>query len=184
MGHARGTPAIIGCALSVFLCAGTWKLNGKPVPDSAWAKSDGAFGAELVFTDKPEELFAAWEKPGPAVLISEVGKAMRGKPIVGVIFFAGCAKNEQGNCDATVTFLILAPDGKHYGKPQSGELWTGKPPPEEGQMQLSVGNIGVVIEPNDALGSYTGVAEIRDNVSKKKMVLERKFEAVEASKKD
>ena len=70
----------IACLLVMpFVLGGTWKENGKPVPDTAWAKSDGDFGAQLVFTDKPDELFAAWEKPGPT--------ATRGVPIVGVIFF-------------------------------------------------------------------------------------------------
>ncbi|MBF0478926.1 MAG: hypothetical protein HQL26_05550 [Candidatus Omnitrophica bacterium] len=39
-----------------------WLLNGKPVLNSTFAKTDGAFGAKLEFTDKPNELFAAWNK--------------------------------------------------------------------------------------------------------------------------
>ena len=169
------------CLVAVpLLCAASWKQNGKPVPDSSWAKSDGEFGAQLVFTDKPDELFAAWEKPGPAVLISEATRAYRGgKPIVGVIFFAGCAHDERGTCNSTVHFTMTGPDGQSYGTPIDGELWVGKPSPGVGQMQLSFGNIGVVIEPHDKLGTYTVVADILDNVSKKKMKLERTFEAVE-----
>jgi len=80
----------IACLLVMpFVLGGTWKENGKPAPDTAWAKSDGDFGAQLVFTDEPDELFAAWEKPGPGVYYSQTPTATRGVPIVGVIFFTG-----------------------------------------------------------------------------------------------
>jgi len=176
--------AILCCGLIPFLCAGSWKQDGKPVPDTSWAKSDGDFGAQLVFTDKPDELVAAWDKPGLAVAIKETVSVVRGKLIVGVIFFVGCARNDKGNCDAVVHFKISGPDGKPYGTPQGGEMWIGKPPPPEEQMQMGVGNIGVVIEPKDTLGTYAVVAEILDRVSKKKMVLERTFQAVETSGKN
>lgn len=181
------TRAMVGAGLCCFLVASLpgagWKLNGKPVPDTSWAKSDGYFGAELVFTDKPDELFAAWEKSGPAVLISETPTAIRGVPIVGVIFFAGCAVDAHGNCQATVRFTVQTPGGKSWGKPVDAELWVNKPPPDKEQMQLSVGNMGIVIDPGDPLGVYSVKAEITDKVAKKSMVLERTFTAVETPKK-
>ena len=174
---------VIWCAVIPILCAGSWNRDGKPMPDSAWAKSDGEFGVQLVLTDKPDELFAAWEKPGPALLLNETARITRGKPIVGVLFFSGCAPDARGLCEATLRYTISGPDGKAYGKPQNGELWIGKPPPPKGQMQLSIGNIGALIEPKDSLGTYTVVAEVLDKVSKKIMVLKRTFEAVEAAEK-
>ncbi len=168
--------------ISVGLVTAQWKENGKIVPDTAWAKSAGDFGAQLVLTDKPEELFAAWEKPGPSVLYSQTATAKRGFPVVGVIFFAGCASDSKGTCQASVRFTAYAPDGKPYGDPQDGELWVGKPPPEKGSMQLSVGNIGIVIEPKDPLGVYKVKAAVVDKVAKKTLNLERTFTAVEADK--
>ena len=174
---------VIWCAVIPLLCAGSWNRDGKPMPDNSWAKSDGDFGVQLVLTDKPDELFAAWEKPGPAAIVSETASVVRGKPIVGVVFFAGCAPDARGLCEATLRFTMSGPDGKLYGKAQNGELWIGKAPPSKGQMQLSVGNIGAIIEPKDTLGTYTVVAEILDKVSKKILVLKRTFEAVEAVEK-
>ena len=169
--------------LAVLLLAAGWKEHGKPVPDTAWAKSDGDFGAMLVFTDKPDALFAAWEKSGPAVLMSATPDAVRGVPIVAVIFFSGCAADEHGQCQATVRFTAQGPDGKPYGQPLTGDLWVAKPPPGKDQMQLSAGNMGIVIEPADPLGIYTVKAEIADQVGKKTMILERTFTAVAAPKK-
>lgn len=169
--------------LAVGPASAQWRQDGKVVPDSAWAKSAGDFGAQLVFTDKPDELFAAWEKPGPAVLYSETATARRGAPIVGVIFFTGCKPDDKGNCRASVRFTAFSPDGKPYGHPQIAELWAGKPPPEKGSMQLSLGNIGIVIEPQDPLGDYKVKAEVVDMVAEKTLVLERTFKAVEVDKK-
>ena len=180
--------AMVGMTLGVLLAtnalAASWKVDGKAVPDTSWAKSDGDFGAELVFTDKPDELFAAWEKPGPTVYYSQTPTAFRGIPIVGVIFFAGCAADSKGLCNATVRFTARTPDGKPWGDPIDAELWVGKPGPGDNQMQLSVGNMGIIIDPDDPLGEYTVRAEIKDKVSRKKMVLERTFTAMEAPKKD
>lgn len=163
------------------LSAASWKVNGKPVPDREWAKSDGDFGAQLVFTDKPDELFAAWEEPGAAVLLSETVVAKRGVPIVGVVFFAGCAANERGKCEATVRFTAETPEGKPWGDPVDAELWIDKPAPEKGLMQLSAGNMGIVIDPDDPLGTYKVKAVVTDKVAHKRMVLERTFTAVEAA---
>jgi hypothetical protein len=178
----RGYTTGVCCLIAVTLLGGSWKENGKAVPDTTWAKSDGDFGAELVFTDKPDELFAAWEKPGLAVYFSDTPTAVRGVPIVAVVFFTGCATDTKGNCNATVRFTAQSPNGKPYGNPLDAELWVEKPPPGKGQIQLSVGNMGIVIEPGDALGAYRVKAEITDKVAKKKMVLERSFTVAEAAK--
>ncbi|MGH8030396.1 MAG: hypothetical protein ACREO3_10720 [Arenimonas sp.] len=167
-------------ALAPAIALGQWNENGKPMPDTAWAKSAGGFGAQLFFTDAPDALFAAWAVPGPLVQTTDVERIARGKPIVGVIIFAGCAADAAGNCNAIVTYSIRGPDGKAYGETLPTELWQGKPGPPTGQVQLAVGNIGVVIEPEDLLGTYTVRAEITDTVSGKAMVLERAFTAHEA----
>jgi hypothetical protein len=171
-------------ALSVTLVVkAEWKQNGKVVPDTSWAKSAGDFGAQLVFTDKPDDLFAAWEKPGPVVFYTETTTAKRGIPIVGVIFFVGCAPDDHGQCNAGVRFTAFTPDGKPWGDPVDAELWVGKPPPQKGQMQLSVGNMGIVIDPDDLLGTYKVKAEVVDKVAKKTILLERTFTAIEAESK-
>lgn len=170
---------VLWCAVIPLLCAGSWTQDGKPVPDSSWARIDGDLAVQLVLTDKPDDLFAAWVKPGPAVLLKETAKVVRGKPIVGVVFFSGCAPNPAGTCEATLRFMISGPDGKPYGNPRNGELWLGKAPPPKGQMRMGVSNIGAIIEPKDSLGAYTVVAEVLDKVSNKIVVLKRTFEAVE-----
>ena len=181
--HHRLRVLLAVCVIVCVCCGGSWVEDGKPAPDNAWAKTDGELAAQLVLTTRPDELIAQWAKPGPVSLLNETARVVRGKPIVGLILFTGCAPDVQGTCTATLRFSTTGPDGRPYGKPRNGELWIGKAPPPRGQMRMGVGNIGVIIEPQDSLGSYTVVAEVLDKVSKKILVLRKTFEAVEVSDK-
>jgi len=178
----RLTEALLAAALGLIsstALVAQWNQGGAPVPDTSWHKSDGDFGAMLILTDKPDEFFAAWETDTPGVPISETETVRRGSPVMGVVVFTGCAPNEKGLCDATVVYTLLKPDGTVYGSPHEAELWIGKQPPPRNLIQLSLGNLGVVIEPEDPLGRYLMQAEVRDRVSGKTLRLERHFEAVE-----
>jgi hypothetical protein len=183
-GRNRHLAHVVGPAILFVACLGPalcqWQENGRKVPDKPWSKSDGSLGVMLVLTDKPDEFYANWAHGMKSPPPFEKAVARRGAPLVGVVIFTGCAGNDKGNCDAGVTYVVLKPDGAVYGKPEVGELWAGKPAPPPGGLQLGVGNIGVVIEPKDALGTYTIRAEIEDRVAKKKLLLERTFEAVAA----
>lgn len=170
--------AAVAMLISVTPVAAQWKQDGKDLKDKRWSKSDGDFNAQLFLTDKPNELFEAWEKPAHGVAISEAKTARRGVPIVAVVFFTGCAPDAKGLCQSTVEFAVYRPDGKPYDDPSDGELWIDKPPPAKGQIQLSVGSLGVVIEREDPLGDYKIRAKVVDKVAKKTLLLEREFTAV------
>ena len=86
----------------------------------------------LHLTDKPDELFASWEKPSPGVPVSITDIAKRGEPIVGVVFFSGCEATPTGVCDLVGAFQVFKPEGSPYGAEEKGELWIGKPPPPDG----------------------------------------------------
>ena len=147
----------VSLVLLVFLGTAAWAQwpeNGKLIADRPWAKTDGELGAALAFTDKPDELFAAWEKPSPGLRLSETSTAVRGVPIVGVTYFTGCVANQQGHCELVARFTTMTPQGKPWGNPIDTELWVGKPPPAKEFLQLSEGNLGIIIDPVDTLGVY------------------------------
>ena len=128
----------------------------------------------LSITDKPDALFAAWEKPGAGVPVSITDVAERGTPVVGVVLFTGCRPTESGNCNAQAVFQVFKPDGSAYGAEEKGVLWN-RTPPDEGQLQLSEGAIGVRIEPQDPAGTYSIRARLRDVVSGAEVELTRTF---------
>ena len=159
--------------LSTGLLTAEWKENGKAVPDKPWARSAGDFGAQLVFTDDPDSLFETWEKPGPASLQHGIASAPRDADLVAAIFFFGCAPDAKGFCQTTVRFTAYGPDGKPWGDPQNADLWSSRRPPGKGLMQLGIGTMGLVLDPDDPLGAYRVKAEVSDKVAKKTIVLER-----------
>ena len=147
--------ALAAAALVVTAAGAQWREDGKKVRGSEWRKHQGTFGVQLGFTDKPDELFATWERHTEGVEFSSIGTAYRSVPIVAVFFFTGCRPDERGQCNATVRFTLFDPKGKVVGQPQDGDLWVGKAAPGENALQLGVGNLGIVIDPGDPLGKYT-----------------------------
>jgi len=156
--------------------------SGKIVPDTPSAKSDGDLGAMGDFTDKPDELYADWEKASPGVAWSQTATAVRGKPIVAIVFFTGCAANPEGNCELVGRFTTTTPSGKLWGDAIEADIWVGLPPPGPQSLQLSHGHMGLIVDPDDELGKYSVKVELTDRIAKKRMVLERQFTAIEAPK--
>ena len=150
-----------------------WKETGEPVPDTAWQKSSGKFGVMLMLSDDPERFVADWEKPEPPQLIT-TDVAERGKPIVAFLFFVGC-KERDGVCNSAVDFQVLRPDGSVYASEKNAELWKDKPAPADDAIQLSVANLGIVIEPNDPAGKYLVKATAHDVNAMKSITVEQAF---------
>ena len=114
---------VLGMLLGAGLGAqAQWNQDGVPVADDASRKSAGDFGAMLVFTDRPEEFLAAWERVGAAAPVPAAERVARGKRLAGFVVFTGCAADAAGKCNAVVTFKLLKPDGSSYGYGERGEL--------------------------------------------------------------
>jgi hypothetical protein len=156
-----------------------WRENGKVVPDTAWRKSIGEFGAMLLLTDKPEEFFEAWRRPAsPDYLpvIDGVISTHRGGNIASVIVFRGCKPDAKGNCDTEVDYSLLRPDKSLYGEEKRAELWKGKAAPDPASLQPGVGVFGMRVEPDDPLGTYQFKAIIRDRNADVQLVLTQEFQ--------
>ena len=139
--------------------------------------SDSAISADLYVTDKGRELFQAWEtNPAGGFSVVPLKVAKRGEFLSAVILFKECTPGPDGNCDAVVDITAYDPAGKIYGEFAGEELWKGKPAPMPGQTQLSVGYMGLVIEPGDPPGQYRVVAIARDLISGKEATSEATFE--------
>ncbi len=167
--------------LTVFLTPyghSQWNSDGDTVPDTHFRKSVGDFGAFLLITDKADELFTNWNKPGAVVPVSTTTQVKRNQLITVVITFTGCQADSKGNCNTTVDYLILKPDKSVYGDIKDVELWVNKPAPEKGQVQLSLGNINIGIEPNDPFGIYEVIAKVKDNNGKISFTLNQNFEVI------
>jgi len=101
--------------------------------------------------------------------------AIRGKPCVAFIVFSGCGADKQGLADVVADISMLTPDGKVLGEKKAVEICQKRPAPPDKQQQLGVGNLGMVIEPNDPAGTYEIHAKVSDRVKGVVLELKTKF---------
>lgn len=137
-----------------------------------WSKSTYGFGASLVFTNNPERFFAEWDTPSDhAPRLHIISAARRGTTATGLIIFSGCKADQQGNCDANVSFNVFRPDGAIYASLPNAELWKDKSSLAQGALQIGVAYLVFRIEHDDALGDYLVEAIVRDKVAEIELLL-------------
>jgi hypothetical protein len=92
------------------------------------ASTAGDFAVVQLATTEPDKLMADWNKPTPGVSMVTNTRATRNQPIVTFIIFKGCRADAAGNCNVTVDYDTLGPDGKTYDETKAAEVWVGHPP--------------------------------------------------------
>jgi hypothetical protein len=142
-----------------------WLRGGIALEGRPNLAASGDFAVVQIATAKPDKLMADWLKPTPGVYVTNDWHTTRNKPIVVFIVFKGCRADASGNCNVTVDYETLAPDGKTYDSKKAAEVWVGYPPPPNLNPQLSVSGYGLIFEPKDALGDYGVHATITDHVA-------------------
>ena len=70
---------------------------------------------------------------------------------------------------------VLTPEGKVLGENKAVDICQNRPAPPDKQLQLGVGNLGIVIEPNDPAGTYEFHAKVSDRVKGVVLELKAKF---------
>lgn len=175
--------SILGLLLLATSAFAQWRAEGEVVPDTEWRKSSGDFGAMLLVTNDPDSFFEAWSRPPSPdykPTIETSAEAHRGDNVVGVVVFLGCAPDDSGNCRSDMDLRLLYPDGSVYGEFKDAEVWLDKTAPPAGNLQVSVANLGLRVEPDDPFGTYRFEAVVRDRVANKKLELVQLLEVVPA----
>ena len=159
-----------------ILSIGEWRdLNGHSIKDTAWMKSSGNFGAQLILVSNEKEFLKRWNTPTKGVKIPIVTGVNKGELLITPVLFAGCQTNQSGMCDVTGDFKLIRPDGTLYGKYCDIRIWKNKPPLPNGIFGLSEGYLKLTIEPEDPEGIYTVKVKVTDHIQKKSLVLTRTF---------
>lgn len=161
-----------------------WLSDGKPVVDSSYAKTKGEFGAVLIFTDKPDELFEAWNKDTEVVHVNtDVEEIKQNSSITAAIIFSNCTPDKKGMANVSVKFTALDPEGNNIAETKELEVWVNKPAPAKKMIELSVDFIKISIGYKHLPGFYTVRALVYDKNSGTKIDLERKFKVLEDKQK-
>ena len=147
-----------------FAYAEQWFQNGAPAEQKPFQGSVNGFGAMILMTTESIRALENWSKPTKGVVIPDAERVSKGKPIEALVFFSGCAANDQGNCVAEVDYVITKPDGSIYVEYKNAELWRNKPAIPEGVLGLAIDRVGLIAEPQDPVGIYKVSCVVRDLV--------------------
>jgi hypothetical protein len=166
MGTMKKSLLSVGCTVWL-LCGGAALAHltdddfATPTPRAS--RSVNGFSATLLLSDAPDEVLQTWTAPTTIdAAVKTTDTIKRGTPIVAFVFFSGCLPDENGMCNASADFTILRPDGSVYESFNDRDLWRDKPAPPDGTLGLSAEYVGVVIEPDDPLGTYQVRVDVHD----------------------
>lgn len=97
-----------------FSAQAAWinKNGGESLPETDARKSASGFNAEMIFVENERTLFAGWLAPAASVNVSTTNTTVIGKGMSAFIIFGGCKSDSSGNCNVTMQFRVVRPDGK------------------------------------------------------------------------
>ena len=145
-------------------------------PGAAGAEVPGpGLSGHLIITDESQQLFAGWTaEPARRYSAWSVERTARDKALAGVMLFSGCRADAEGNCWASVTYVLYDPRGRIHGRIESAELWRGRAAPE--RPELAADYMAIVVKPEDPSGTYRMEAEVTDLISGQRLVVGRSFD--------
>lgn len=131
----------------------------------------GSFAARLILVDDLGGFWRVWRGPPPPK-VRETNTVTPFKPAHALLIFTGCKAAANGRCNVGVTFSMLGPDKKPYGKPMSGTAYSG-PPAKGTNLIASPATLTMKIEANEKPGPYLITAVLKDRVSGATVTLRR-----------
>lgn len=158
--------------------AGWINKAGEPLPDSGARKATGSFGANLLFVSDENELQKRWSTPSANVEVKTTDKVALNRAISAFVVFSGCKPDERGNCNVSMRFRVLQPDGKVYAETPAMEVWHDKPAPPGKSLELSVQYLRLLLEAKDPLGKYIISSQVRDDNTGSVLQLQAPFTAI------
>jgi hypothetical protein len=160
-------PLFLAALLPLFTHAAWIDASGKQLPETESMRSSGDFGVQLVLTPDEKRFRQAWFQEGTPRLQS-VDAIKIGSSASAMLLFHGCSPNPAGACDVVAEFALESPDGARTSA-GNGPVWSSAPSP--GLMQLGLASMTVGFDPTDLVGEYKLIANVRDNVSGRTLLL-------------
>jgi hypothetical protein len=169
---------LIICALFGLCCAPVLMAGAPDYFDHAakttWKCRDSGLQLRLGITLYPQGLVRAFDAPErPAQpLLLETDSVVPEQTFGVYVVFSGCAEGADGNCNTTVVYEIVLPNGTVAVRQDSLPVWQ-RPAPDPEIPQLSEGVWITSADPADPAGKHVVRATVTDHVAGKTMVLER-----------
>lgn len=151
---------LIALPMSVPAGAGPAAPDWPSTPDAA---TSGSFSVAQISTADPAQLLAEWSRPASPRLRG-TNEIRRNQAITTFVFFRGCRPDPTGKCHVTAKFELRSPAGKVDRYPPM-VVWAQPPLPTPGIIMLSPQSVGLTFKAGDAVGTYTLVATVTDQVA-------------------
>ncbi|HJV27292.1 MAG TPA: hypothetical protein VJ673_16515 [Aromatoleum sp.] len=140
------------------------------VPDSRAALGPtDHFGAQLVLTPDEQGFAEALVSRSRLPQLPWEYILTRGSSVTAVLVFQGCATNGAGRCDVVAEFSVISPSGTEMSG-GAGELWSD--PPVPGGLHIGNSSVGLSFGQDDAVGQYHIIANVTDQVSGRRLMLD------------
>jgi hypothetical protein len=158
--------------------AESWQVDGQPVPDSDWYKTDPPFAAQLMVIDSQgaPDLYDRWENVPGGVHVWRLERVKAGTRIETVVFFAGCAGDLQGNCLVEAQGRISTGAGRVLIE-NAPIVLSDKPVPEG--KNLGISENGLTLEALLSHKYYEFEMRVVDRIARREVVLTQKIEVLE-----
>ena len=147
-------------------------------------ETKNGFSAQFWMTTD-EQIFSTWAKPGAIRGLKPVTVVRRNTPVFLALFIAspggrtvGKPNNPRFTSDVSFDLYVISPNGTLSLAYQQRTAWKGTSP-SPGLVYLARDRGILNFEAIDALGEYTIVVILHDNVRKMDIKLTRKLELVD-----
>ncbi|RBP44817.1 hypothetical protein [Arenicella xantha] len=135
------------------------------VSGQEWTASNDNFRASLFLSDKPEEIYSAWNYgEANGVKIEALDSIKAGNPFEAIIVFSGCQPNKKNKCKVVANWEIETFSGVSLGKVDEVPLWLNEKAPAQGQLQIAEKGVGLVADAQD--NGYVIRVTVKDLISK------------------
>lgn len=140
--------------------SGRWLVDGKPAEDSEWSKAKNGFGAQLIVVGDPRAFMEMWNRPEQPNI--QPAKTVTQEQQFGAfIIYVNCRAGKDGNCNATVDFTVLGPNGKEVAERPNQIIWNG-PPMDSKTMYMGKAVLGLRLSERNSPGKYKIFATVSD----------------------
>lgn len=115
-----------------------------------------------LWSDDQQRFLREWAQPTPPRLTT-TSRATRNTPIYQFIIFDSCQADDAGNCSLSAVLTMTDPDGLPYGETFRFPVWDNQPAPAPKLLTLSPAGIGITVEDDEKLGTYTVRLAVTDD---------------------
>ncbi|MEL6447206.1 MAG: hypothetical protein AAFQ62_04585 [Pseudomonadota bacterium] len=132
----------------------------------------------MFLTTDAQGQYEVWDGPTEELAFSFESQVSRGETIYAIILLQGCKSGADGNCDVEARFKIDQPDETVHVEDRVMDVVRGRP---VAPNTFVIGDRYFIIRitPTDPNGRYVVYAEITDNNSGERMILQSPFMVVD-----